>query len=434
MAINLMFLMIPFVLTIYFYLNYGAETAIEKSVIPFMVMVPFTFNVIVSPLFPVLSFYSCTIFPMLVIGLIVYKIKMDFSLMDFFMVSYIVVTYYVGLESSGKIYAGYMLGLESIYSIIPYFVIRCFVDKKSVLRIMMALFIWISIPALFAPLEFFFNRGLAHIYQIFWRSNGLWAPFVRYGFYRVYSNFGHPIHAGIVFSVSILIGVMLYKMKVFKNKKTIVFMIMVNIMAMIMTLSRSSYITLVPVLMLFWYSVVKNKKSYMILSSSFMFLTISIVMPLYNSYLEIKPGEVLTETKSSAIYRKMLTDNYIEIAKEEYLIGYGEHIPVLDGQFSIDNEYLFIALKHGIIPMIIFGMMHLMVLIKAIFTTGRLSRRENMILWSLTAIVVYYSILNYSVWQTGTSKVILFMIFALAVNFTSTHKEEKNNRWNFIMK
>lgn len=430
MVVNLIFLMIPFFFTIYLFFNYGAETAIEKSVIPFMILFPLSFNVFLSPYIPLLTFYSCAILPLFIIGVIVYKIKMDFSMMDLFVVLYIIVTLYVGIESAGKVYGYSMLSIELITSLIPYFVIRCFVEKTSVLRILVILTIFISITAIFAPSEFFINRHLGHIYQLFWRGNGLWAPFVRYGFNRVHSSYGHPIHAGVMFSVALMIAVMIYKMRIFKNKKIIWGIIVINIIAMIMTVSRASYVTVVPSIMVFWYSVAKNKKSYLIFFISIITIVVSIALPMYNSYLEIKPGEVITETKSSAIYRKMLFDSYMELAKERYLIGYGNKIPQESGQYSIDNEYLFIALKHGIIPLILFILMHLFVLFKTIVTTNNLSRRENMILWTLMAITVYYAIINYSVWQTGQSRVVLFMVFGLVVNFTSKYKIEKEKKWH----
>ncbi len=75
MVVNLMFLMIPFFFTIYLFFNYGAESAIEKSVIPFMILFPLSFNVFLSPYVPLLTFYSCAIIPLFVIGLIIYLIN-----------------------------------------------------------------------------------------------------------------------------------------------------------------------------------------------------------------------------------------------------------------------------------------------------------------------------------------------------------------------
>ena len=265
MAINLMLLMIPFFITTYMYFNHGAERAIEKTVIPFMVLIPLSFNVFLSPYIPLLTFYSCSILPLFILGIVVNKVKMDFSLMDLLVIMYIIVTLYVGIESSGKIYGYSMLSIEIITSLIPYFVIRCFVSRGKVMRMLVSLAIYISITAIFAPTEFFINRHLGHIYQLIWRGNGLWAPFIRYGFNRVMSSYGHPIHAGIVFSVALIISVMIYKMKILKNKKLIVGMIIINIIAVIMTISRASYIITTPSIMLFWYSVVKNKIVYAII-------------------------------------------------------------------------------------------------------------------------------------------------------------------------
>lgn len=430
MVRNLILLMIPFIFTIYLYLKSGAEAAIEKSVIPFMILVPFSFKVFLSPYIPDLSFYSCAIIPLLIISLVIYKIKIDISIMDILVLLYVLVCSYVGLESTDNRFGFIILSKEAIETLIPYFIVRCFIEKERTLRFLTILSIFISITAFLAPIEFFFNRNIAHIYQLIWGGNGLWAPFIRYGFYRVHSTYGHPIHAGVLFSISIIISLMLYNIMKFDNRKKYILLIGINILAMIMTISRASYIVIIPTIFLFYYSIVKNKKIYAISYIIILILSFSIGNNLYNDYLEVKPGEIPTEAKQSAYYRKLLVENYIELAKEKLQYGYGARIPVLDGQFSIDNYYLLLVLRFGVIPLILFILMHLIVIIKSIILTKNYTKRENMILWCLTAIIFYYSILNFSVWETAQAKIILFMIFALATNYTG--KNMRNIRIKLI--
>lgn len=431
MAINLMFLMIPLFFTIYLYFKYGAEAAIEKSVIPSMILVPLTFKVIISPYMPTLTFYSCAILPLFVIGIVVYKSKLEYSVMDIMVIAFVIACVNAGYESTGVVFSKVTVMYEATETILPYFVIRTFVSKDRVLRVVTVLTLFISATAFLTPFEFFLNKNLAQVYQIFWKDNGLWFPFVRYGFFRVFSNYWHPIHAGIVFSVALIFSIMLYKMNVFKNKRVIKLIIFANIMAILMTISRASYVVIIPAILIFWYSTVKNKKAYAVIVSCIMIFAYILGTAWYDSYLELAPGEVPDEAKQSAAYRKVLTENYIGIAEEKLLYGYGPKLIVVDGQWSIDNYYLLMVLRYGIIPLILFIAMHLMIIIKAIILSREMSKRKNMILWAMVAIVFYYSILNYFVWQGYQSKIILFMIFALFINFTSRGRIEKEKKWSF---
>lgn len=72
--------------------------------------------------------------------------------------------------------------------------------------------------------------------------------------------------------------------------------------------------------------------------------------------------------------------------------------------------------------------MHLMALIKAIIISREYTKRENMVLWGIVAVIFYYSVLSFSVWQTFQSKIILFMMFALIVNFTGRDNKRIENR------
>lgn len=56
--------------------------------------------------------------------------------------------------------------------------------------------------------------------------------------------------------------------------------------------------------------------------------------------------------QETVIYRVQLIQNYIEIANQSYLWGWGhENFPTVIGQRSIDNYYLLLYLEHGIIAL-----------------------------------------------------------------------------------
>lgn len=60
-------------------------------------------------------------------------------------------------------------------------------------------------------------------------------------------------------------------------------------------------------------------------------------------------AEATTESQHSAAYRFEMLQNYMEYVDARPLEGYGRNrIPVVAGQDSIDNQYLFTALCHGL--------------------------------------------------------------------------------------
>ncbi len=51
--------------------------------------------------------------------------------------------------------------------------------------------------------------------------------------------------------------------------------------------------------------------------------------------------------QENAQYRRMLVINYLPEVKRGGMLGYGIHFPTVQGQASIDNEYLNLALTQG---------------------------------------------------------------------------------------
>ena len=66
-------------------------------------------------------------------------------------------------------------------------------------------------------------------------------------------------------------------------------------------------------------------------------------------YLDIKPGQTMTMSQESALYRKELFEKYFDIAVDHAWLGWGLTTwPKVLGMPSIDNYYLLLALMHGI--------------------------------------------------------------------------------------
>ncbi len=78
-------------------------------------------------------------------------------------------------------------------------------------------------------------------------------------------------------------------------------------------------------------------------------LGIFIGVPGYNSFKEYASGprKDYGSERETAQYRTQLIDNYIPVAKAGGAWGYGPKFPIIEGQTSIDNEYLLVWLIQG---------------------------------------------------------------------------------------
>src|SRR5262249_53569724 len=70
------------------------------------------------------------------------------------------------------------------------------------------------------------------------------------------------------------------------------------------------------------------------------------------SYVSVGRAEAKSESQETAAYRKELIDKYTDIALEHASFGWGlNDWPRVPGMPSIDNHFLLLALRHGLIAL-----------------------------------------------------------------------------------
>jgi hypothetical protein len=83
---------------------------------------------------------------------------------------------------------------------------------------------------------------------------------------------------------------------------------------------------------------------------------IFVGIPAYKSFEEYSSGprKDFGSEQETAQYRQELIDNYVPVAKEGGALGWGLRFPVIEGQVSIDNEYLLVWLLQGYVGLVSF--------------------------------------------------------------------------------
>jgi O-antigen ligase len=72
-------------------------------------------------------------------------------------------------------------------------------------------------------------------------------------------------------------------------------------------------------------------------------------------YTEVQRSQAVDDEQRNAIYRRELLDSYTPIVKERKVFGWGiTTYPSMNGQASIDNEYLMLAVTQGFVGLGLF--------------------------------------------------------------------------------
>ncbi len=101
----------------------------------------------------------------------------------------------------------------------------------------------------------------------------------------------------------------------------------------------------------------------------------------FQKYTTLKAGQTADEAKDSAIYRKLLLDNYAPALEAGGFLGWGvESFPRFPGQESVDNNYLILQLAHGNFGKWSFIMLGLESVLTLSLAASRFKSRETIFL------------------------------------------------------
>lgn len=186
----------------------------------------------------------------------------------------------------------------------------------------------------------------------------VWPMQVRWGFGRIAGPFAHAILAGMMFLMGLIYCIWLRifapewgTRRVFKEfSLTLRGLVLWAIVAgLLMTQSRGPWIgavlALVFVFLMGTFPMGKAAAIFFVLVAA-----LSVAGSYYgNKYTESKQSQVTSEGQQNAIYRRNLLRNFIPVVMQRKAFGWGitTH-PIVNGQDSVDNEYLLLSVTQGI--------------------------------------------------------------------------------------
>jgi hypothetical protein len=200
--------------------------------------------------------------------------------------------------------------------------------------------------------------------NLFGGVQSIWPQQVRWGFGRIAGPFGHAILAGTIFLIGLIYCLWLRSYAPEWGRRRLIaglpltfrgLVMWAIVGGLLMAQSRGPWVgaglALVLALLMQRYSSWKAATLF-VLASGVFFLA---AYYYGKQYTDVLPSEAVTDEQRNAIYRRELLDSYRPIIKEREAFGWGiTTYPAMNGQSSIDNEYLMLAVTQGFVGLGLF--------------------------------------------------------------------------------
>jgi hypothetical protein len=195
-------------------------------------------------------------------------------------------------------------------------------------------------------------------------QNEMWQPQMRWGFGRITGPYGHAILAGMVFLMGLVYCLWLRSADHNWGSRRLIdglpftvrgLSLATIVAGLLMTQSRGPWIgvglALIFALLTRYLPVGKAA----IVFASFCIVFAAGALYYANQYTEKAIRQASSEEQRNAIYRRQLLTNYTPMVMERKAFGWGiTKVPAINGQVSIDNEYLMLAVTEGFTGLAVF--------------------------------------------------------------------------------
>jgi hypothetical protein len=235
--------------------------------------------------------------------------------------------------------------------------------RNRVVRRMVMLLAIVSAISVF---DFLTHRSIWQmVMHHFFRNQVVdWPTQVRWGFGRIQGPYAHAILAGMIFLMGVIYVLWLRAFspqwgtrRIFKGLPiTFRGLILVLIVGgLMMTQSRGPWIAvglaLVLAMLVRVFSLGKATLAFVVVLIGFS----AVAYTVGNRYTDVGLNQAKTEEQRNAVYRRELIRAYFPIIEERKAFGWGfTTLPVVNGQQSVDNEYLLVAATQGFTGLALF--------------------------------------------------------------------------------
>lgn len=424
------------------------DRAFLNVYLPSLFLLPILYHLKLSGL-PDMGFAQMSLIP--IIG--IYILKQRFrhiypnALLDYIVILYVFLCVYSEYKNTGSYQSelGGILWITLLANklttiIFPYFLAKWFLLPKqltvtAIQRIVQLLIITLLVCAW--EWRFVVNAH-ASILGWFFPNQEYWIPTYRYGLVRISGPFPHPILLGIAIGVTFLLNHWLVKNNFWTRNffflpplplsKGAIYSLML-LAGLLFTISRAPILgTFVGFIFIGIAYSTHRLKSLMI---RLMVLGVIAFLGLqsFQYYGSIDKSLADSQLAGAAAYRVEMLFKYLPYVQERLAWGWGySSIPESVGLKSIDNEFLWITLKHGVYTLASFILIFIVAGI-SLMRRGLDQKCEDPIERSfcMTLLAIYFmlGVSLITVYMGGQIQPLFFILVGLTEGYLSTKPGEE---------
>ncbi len=438
-------ILIPGLLAIYIALSQSPQKAFLNVYVPVVLFLP-TYYTWLVPGFPDPNFQQATILPIIIIWILRGMQGWKFSFIDIIVFGYALAIGYseyshVGYSNSQNFIANEVAGAV----LFPYILAKSLIEpaglREEFAKRIVIILVIVAILSAYQSLTLshltIWQKGLG---RFFGGQGWTWVTQFRWGLPRASGPYGHAILAGVVMVIGYRIQRWLEWSRAWPSHiqqlswlpiSPARFFTLILLAGIISTLVRGPL--LAGIVAAFIPLIGLTKKRWLIFGILFTSFII-IIVPATNwfvDYVSVDPQSVGNKSHQTVIYRWELLTNYVELAKEKFYLGWGRlRYPYVSGQGSIDNHYLLLFLKHGIMGLGFFLAIFFIMMIR-LFIHSMLQPTNKLpgssLGFTLLSLYVVMLISLATVWMGGQTLHLFFLITGWSEAYLHSKHETTTN-------
>jgi len=268
--------------------------------------------------------------------------------------------------------AGLMLFAELTTVVVPYMLGKLLLeqsgarDEAARVPFIRRMVVLLSVVAGISLIDFISGKSSWQtvFIRLFAGTKSDWPQQMRWGFGRIAGPFGHAILAGTIFLIGLIYCIWLRSYAPEWGTRRVIaglpltlrgLVMWALVAGLLMTQSRGPWVGAVLAVMLVF---LMQKLSTWKAATVFGLVAAGFFIAAYiygKQYTEVQRSQAVDDEQRNAIYRRELLDSYTPIIKERKEFGWGiTTFPSMNGQTSIDNEYLMLAVTQGFVGLGLF--------------------------------------------------------------------------------
>jgi len=371
------YVIIVSLISIFVALRYSPKDAFLCVFLPIFILIPQSIKANISG-FPDLSLGHASLLAIFSITIITqkkYKITLLDGLILFFVLcmtysEYIAV--HIGdyikedaLESRAR-YSNYALARQLLfnkitYVMIPFLLGKCLISSlKDSERFIKYFVLFVSFVVLVSVYEFRMTHNLYMTFsqEVLGESPGFIRPMLRYGLVRVTGPFFQPLFFGTFIAVALLLNYWHRWNGGWREYKSFISMSFIFqcilFLGLFMTLSRGPLMSVFFGFMIVGIGFHGNYKKVMFIRSILFLSLVAVCVSLFVLYSGQRMELAADVSERNIYYRVQMFEDYVPIVMEKPLWGWGQDLWPQVSVKSIDNQFLWLALNHGLVTLGVF--------------------------------------------------------------------------------